>query len=49
MLKFFQNLISFDFKPANGTPLKYRESNYTIAELEKRLVSEVNGFKNRGW
>ena len=24
-----------------GTPLKYREASYTIAELEKRLMSET--------
>ena len=47
MKKFFKNLLSFSLY--DGTPLKYRESNYTIAELEKRLISEVNGFKNRGW
>ena len=28
-------------------PLKYRESNYTVAELEKRLVAELNGFASR--
>ena len=25
-----------------GTPLKYREVAYTIAELEKRLMAEVS-------
>ena len=24
-----------------GTPLKYREAAYTIAELEKRLIAET--------
>ena len=28
-------------------PLRYRESNYTVAELEKRLVAEVNGYRVR--
>jgi len=32
-----------------GKPLKYRESNYMLSELEKRLNAEVNGFKNRSW
>ena len=32
-----------------GQPLKYRESNYTLSELERRLNAEVNGFRNRGW
>lgn len=27
--------------------LKYRESNYTLAELERRLTAEVNGFAGR--
>jgi hypothetical protein len=25
-----------------GSPLKYREANYTLNELEKRLTAEVN-------
>ena len=25
-----------------GSPLKYRESNYTLTELEKRLTAEIN-------
>lgn len=28
-----------------GKPLRYRESQFTIAELEKRLIAEVNGYK----
>lgn len=28
-------------------PLKYRESNYTLAELERRLNADVNGFGTR--
>tara|TARA_B100000927_G_C16193783_1_gene360600 strand:+ start:87 stop:260 length:174 start_codon:yes stop_codon:yes gene_type:complete len=32
-----------------GQPLKYRESNYKLAELEKRLTAEVNGFSNKSW
>ena len=30
-----------------GQPLKYRESVYTLAELERRLTEEVNGFAGR--
>ena len=26
-----------------GNPLRYRENQFTLAELEKRLVEEVNG------
>ena len=25
-----------------GSPLKYREANYTLNELEKRLTAEIN-------
>ena len=28
-------------------PLKYRESSYSLAELEQRLTSEVNGYTKR--
>ena len=28
-------------------PLKYRESNYTLAELERRLTADVNGYGTR--
>ena len=30
-----------------GQPLKYRESNYTLAELERRLSAEINGYGTR--
>ena len=46
MLKFFKNVLSLDFKPVGKSPLKYREANYTLAELERRLNAEVHGFKN---
>ena len=26
-----------------GNPLRYRENQFTVAELEKRLTEEVNG------
>jgi len=33
---------------AKNTPmLKYRESNYTLAELERRLNAEVQGYGTR--
>ena len=47
MRKFFKNLLSLNFY--NGQPLRYRESQFTVAELERRLVAEVNGFKKQGW
>ena len=30
-----------------GQPLKYRESTYTLAELERRLTADVNGYGTR--
>tara|TARA_X000001316_G_C902211_1_gene20051 strand:- start:67 stop:201 length:135 start_codon:yes stop_codon:yes gene_type:complete len=36
---------AFSINMYSGNPLRYRESNFTIAELEKRLVAEVNGYK----
>ena len=42
-----KKLLSFNIY--SGKPLKYRESNYTLSELERRLNSEVNGFRNKGW
>jgi len=39
----WKSLLNLDFgRPSN--PLKYREYQYTVAELERRLVAEVNGF-----
>lgn len=33
---------------AKNTPmLKYRESQYTLAELERRLIAEINGYGTR--
>ena len=43
MYNIIKNILKLDFY--TGKPLKYRESNYTLAELEKRLVAEVNGFR----
>jgi hypothetical protein len=53
MTEILKNIFTMRFSDAKsggwpGTPmaqpLKYRESTYTIAELEKRLTAEVNGF-----
>lgn len=41
--RFINKLVTMDL--AKDTPLlKYRESQYTLAELERRLTAEVNGF-----
>jgi hypothetical protein len=56
MTKLLKNIFSMRFSDAKnggwpgtpmGQPLKYRESSYTLAELEKRLVAEVNGYRVR--
>ena len=39
----WKSLLNLDFG-ARSNPLKYREYQYTVAELERRLVAEVNGF-----
>ena len=43
MIKLLNKLFSIDLYA--GNPLRYREQQFTLAELEKRLVSEVNGYK----
>ncbi len=40
MKNLFKKLLALDFY--SGSPLKYRESAYTVYELEKRLTAEVN-------
>ena len=56
MTKLLKNIFSMRFSNAKtgswagtpmGQPLKYRESNYTVSELEKRLTAEINGFASR--
>mgnify|MGYP001394309912 FL=1 len=42
MKNVFKKLLALNFY--SGSPLKYRESAYTIYELEKRLTAEVNGY-----
>ena len=56
MAKLLKNIFKMNFSNAKtggwpgvemAQPLKYRESSYTVAELEKRLVAEVNGYRVR--
>ena len=38
----------FKIDMAKDAPLlKYRESQYTLAELERRLTAEINGYGTR--
>ena len=39
MNKLLKTLLRLDLY--KGSPLKYRESNYTLNELEKRLTAEI--------
>ena len=46
MISFIKKILSFDL--AKDKPmLKYRESSYTLAELERRLTAEINGYGTR--
>lgn len=45
MKNFLKELLSFNLY--TGRPVKYRENYSSIAELEKRLIDEVNGFRQR--
>jgi hypothetical protein len=46
MITVFKKMLNIDI--AKNTPmLKYRESQYTLAELERRLNAEVNGYGTR--
>ena len=56
MTKLLKNIFSMRFSNAKtgswagtpmGQPLKYRESNYTLSELERRLNAEINGYGTR--
>ncbi len=50
VMKSLINCFMSGYEPSKKPLLKYRESNYTLAELERRLNAEVNGFsKNRSW
>ena len=44
--RFINKIVAMDL--AKDEPvLKYREAAYTLAELERRLTAEVNGFGAR--
>jgi hypothetical protein len=43
MKKFLNKIFAIDLYA--GKPLRYHESQFTIAELEKRLIAEVNGYR----
>jgi hypothetical protein len=46
MIAVLKKMLKLDI--AKNTPmLKYRESNYTLAELERRLNAEVQGYGTR--
>lgn len=46
MIAVLKKLFALDIK--RGRPLlKYREANYTLAELERRLNAEVQGYGTR--
>ena len=56
MSNFFKTIFSMRFSDAKkggwpgtpmGKPLKYRESSYTLSELERRLNAEINGYGTR--
>ena len=55
-MKLLKSIFSLRFSDAKkggwpgthmGQPLKYRESTYTLAELERRLTADVNGYGTR--
>ena len=46
MIAVLKKMLKIDM--AKDTPmLKYRESQYTLAELERRLTAEINGYGTR--
>ena len=54
--RFINKIVSMRFSDAKtgggpgtpmGQPLKYRESTYTLAELERRLTADINGYGAR--
>jgi len=54
--RFINKIVSMRFSDAKtggwpdtpmGQPLKYRESTYTLAELERRLTADINGYGTR--
>jgi len=52
MRKFFKKFFSIEVETPNpwqhmARPLKYREYQYTLSELERRLNAEINGYGTR--
>ena len=45
MIKLLNKLFAINLY--EGNPLRYRENQFTVAELEKRLIEEMNGYKER--
>ena len=46
MISILKKVLKIDM--GQNTPmLKYRESQYTLAELERRLTAEINGYGTR--
>jgi hypothetical protein len=46
MIEVLKKMLKLDI--AKNTPmLKYRESQYTLVELERRLNAEINGYGTR--
>ena len=46
MVSILKKIFTLDISLKGSEPLKYRESQYTLAELERRLTAEVNGNIN---
>ena len=45
MITALKKMLKIDISAPSTPLLKYRESKYTLAELERRLVAEINGYK----
>ena len=46
MIRVLKSIFTIDTFAKGKQLLKYRESQYTLAELERRLNAEVNGFRS---
>ena len=44
MIAALKKMLMIEISAPSTPMLKYRESQYTLAELERRLVAEVSGF-----
>ena len=47
MIAALKKMLRIEISAPSTPMLKYRESTYTLAELERRLTAEVNGFAGR--